>query len=99
MNFAADDFLCLLQACEDNCEVLYSLNKGHYLHQFSNRNTPANEHRSINLKVVNHFLQRNSHKMTDVIFTFEEVMAAYGHFCLALETSITIERAKTCSFH
>lgn len=87
------DFLLLLQSCEDKCVQLLSLNDKHLLLQFSNQFTSANKYKQLHQRVVRHFLpgvcpSNEAHP------TFEEVMAAYGHFCLALDTAICIEQSK-----
>ncbi len=97
MNIPSDDFLSLLQECEDKCEDLRFFNPNHHLLQFSNRFISLNHYQILHQKILEQFLPECSSVKNAQPPHFEEVMSAYGHFHVALEAALALEVAKTWS--
>ena len=91
----SNDFLLLLTECEDKCEELRFFNPDHELLTFSNRFISLSHYETLHLKIVKRFLPESNAAREKTVPSFEELMAAYGHFHMSLEAAIIIEVART----
>ncbi len=92
MRMSHEDFLILLQECDDKSELLSNLNEKHELNKFSCRNCPVGMFDEMHLKLVRHYI-RGEEKRTEKP-TIEMVVAALGAYHYDLETAIDMEHVR-----
>jgi len=95
MNFSRNDVLELQRECEDKNAVLYTLNKRHFLIEFSARHVSDSRTEEHYLTIVKHYLTYLKEMKRRP--TLNEFFIAFGEYYADLIAAIAIEKAKCTS--